>query len=116
MKTNNQPYSDQPPGATPDNTRVGNFHKNDGLANGYDDGYAATGSTSCPTIGQNCLTDVGAYNSSPSYYGTFDQGGNVREWNEVIFKPICARRAWRGVEPPRLRRAARQFSLRRRGK
>jgi formylglycine-generating enzyme len=26
---------------------------------------------------------VGAYTSSPSYYGTFDQGGNVYEWNEM---------------------------------
>jgi len=28
------------------------------------------------------LTEVGAYASSDSPYGTFDQGGNVREWNE----------------------------------
>jgi len=31
------------------------------------------------------LTDVGAYSASPSYYGTFDQGGNVSEWNERIY-------------------------------
>jgi hypothetical protein len=37
----------------------------------------------------NCLgaagprtTDVGSYSGSPSPYGTFDQGGNVHEWNE----------------------------------
>ena len=30
------------------------------------------------------LTDVGAYTSSDSPYGTFDQGGNVWEWNEAI--------------------------------
>jgi formylglycine-generating enzyme required for sulfatase activity len=29
-------------------------------------------------------TDVGAYTTSPSDYGTFDQGGNVWEWNEAI--------------------------------
>jgi sulfatase modifying factor 1 len=29
------------------------------------------------------LTDAGAYVLSPSYYGTFDQGGNVWEWNEA---------------------------------
>jgi len=28
-------------------------------------------------------TDVGAYTSSDSPYGTFDQGGNVREWTEA---------------------------------
>ena len=29
------------------------------------------------------MTDVGAYPSSPSYYGTYDQGGNIWEWNET---------------------------------
>jgi formylglycine-generating enzyme required for sulfatase activity len=27
---------------------------------------------------------VGSYTGSPSPYGTFDQGGNVEEWNEAI--------------------------------
>lgn len=84
MRTNSLPYSDQPPGATPNNTRVGNFNKNDGLGNGYDDGFAVTGST-LRISSQNYLTDVGAYASSPSFYGTFDQGGNVWEWNEMQF-------------------------------
>jgi hypothetical protein len=36
------------------------------------------------------LTSVGAYTGSASPFGTFDQGGNVQEWNEsVIFSPIC---------------------------
>jgi formylglycine-generating enzyme required for sulfatase activity len=83
MKTNSLPYSDQPPGATPDNTRVGNFYQDDSVANGYDDGYAVTGSTSYSSS-QNYLTDVGAYASSPSFYGTFDQGGNMWEWNEAL--------------------------------
>jgi formylglycine-generating enzyme required for sulfatase activity len=84
MITNSDPYSDQPPGATPDDARVANFYSNDGLANGYDDGFAVTGSTSY-TYGPNYnyLTDVGAYTSSASYYGTFDQGGNAYEWNET---------------------------------
>ena len=29
------------------------------------------------------LTEVGAYIDSPSPYGTFDQGGNLAEWNET---------------------------------
>lgn len=29
-------------------------------------------------------TNVGAYIDSSSYYGTFDQGGNVFEWNEEV--------------------------------
>ena len=82
MRTNSIPYSDQPPGATPDNTRVGNFYRDDGLANGYDDGIAVTGSTNFDP-NQNYLTDAGAYSSSPSYFGTFDQGGNVAEWTET---------------------------------
>lgn len=31
------------------------------------------------------LTNVGAYSLSDSPYGTYDQGGNVWEWNEVIW-------------------------------
>jgi sulfatase modifying factor 1 len=32
---------------------------------------------------QNYLTNVGAFTSSPSAYGTFDQGGNVQEWTDL---------------------------------
>lgn len=31
------------------------------------------------------LTAVGAYTGSGSFYGTFDQGGNVFEWNDVVY-------------------------------
>jgi formylglycine-generating enzyme len=82
-KSNAVPISDQPPGNTIDNTRVANFNFDDGVANGFNDGYAVTGST-IKSTSQNYLTDVGAYTSSPSYYGTFDQGGNVYEWNESL--------------------------------
>jgi formylglycine-generating enzyme required for sulfatase activity len=55
-------------------------------ANFYDPttGFAVTGS---PTYVASIdyRTDVGAYASSSSPYGTFDQGGNVWEWNEEIF-------------------------------
>jgi formylglycine-generating enzyme len=30
------------------------------------------------------LTEVGAYSTSPSAYGTFDQAGNVWEWNDAV--------------------------------
>jgi sulfatase modifying factor 1 len=83
-RTNSQPYSAQPPGSgapTPSNTA--NFFNNDGIANGYNDGSAVTGS---PTYNssQNYLNDAGAYVFSASPYGTFDQGGNVFEWNEAL--------------------------------
>jgi len=32
---------------------------------------------------QNYLTDVGAYANSSSYYGTFDQNGDVYQWNDL---------------------------------
>jgi formylglycine-generating enzyme required for sulfatase activity len=32
---------------------------------------------------QNYLTDVGAFTNSASYYGTFDQSGNVFQWNDL---------------------------------
>ena len=33
-------------------------------------------------LSQNYLTDVGAFSGSGSFYGTFDQSGNVEEWND----------------------------------
>ena len=48
-------------------------------ANHYD--YSGTGSF---TIGAPYWrTEVGAFAASPSAYGTFDQGGNVYQWNEA---------------------------------
>jgi sulfatase modifying factor 1 len=70
--TNTTPTS-APPGNTPN------------AANYYDGttGYAVTGSTTYNS-NQNYLTDVGAYTASASPYGTFDQGGNVFQWNEAL--------------------------------
>ena len=80
----NEPYSDQPPGSdAPVQANTANFYKHDGLVNGYDDGYAVTGSASY-VHAENYLTDVGEYTLSDSFYGTFDQGGNVWEWNEAL--------------------------------
>lgn len=80
------PYSDQPPGLlAPANSA--NFIHDDNMANGYNDGYAVTGSTSFDP-NQNYLTVVGAYTGSVSPYGTFDQSGNVEEWNEALVAGI----------------------------
>ena len=57
-----------------------------GSANYYGDDYA---------IGSPYYrTEVGAYDAKPSDspYATFDQGGNVREWNEIELLP-----SWRGL-------------------
>ncbi|MGA2034460.1 MAG: hypothetical protein ABSG68_19615, partial [Thermoguttaceae bacterium] len=44
-----------------------------------DDNGMGGGGYTDPT---NYLTPVGAFSSSPGAYGTFDQGGEVWQWNE----------------------------------
>jgi len=41
--------------------------------------------TNAPTYDstQNYLTNVGAFTGSQSFYGTFDQSGNVSQWNDL---------------------------------
>ncbi|MFM1903415.1 MAG: hypothetical protein RLZZ440_1315 [Planctomycetota bacterium] len=51
-------------------------------ANYYTGDYAVTQSVS-RSPSQNYLTDVGAFTNSQSAYGTFDQSGNVFEWNDL---------------------------------
>jgi formylglycine-generating enzyme required for sulfatase activity len=41
-------------------------------------------------------TNVGTYSSDPSSYGTFDQGGNVWEWNDAVTSFALSRRGLRG--------------------
>ena len=48
----------------------------------YAGDYAVTKSASY-SASQNYLTDVGAFSGSGSFYGTFDQSGNVYEWNDL---------------------------------
>jgi len=54
----------------------------------------AANSANCDAPGSNATdadvdapTIVGSFTGSPSPFGTFDQGGNVTEWNETIFSP-----------------------------
>jgi formylglycine-generating enzyme len=44
--------------------------------------YSVTQSSSYSSS-QNYLTDVGAFTNSESLYGTFDQSGNVFQWNDL---------------------------------
>lgn len=80
------------------------YHKNDGATGNYwssptgtddtpnnnlptsDTGNSANFANSSFTTGSFSypLTDAGAYTLSSSPYGTFDQGGNVSEWNEAV--------------------------------
>ena len=45
---------------------------------------ATPNSANCHPGGPADLTAVGSYTGSASPYGTYDQGGNVSEWNEAI--------------------------------
>lgn len=81
------PVSDQPG----DDPSAVNYFRNDNLANGFNDGFAVNGSRSYPNS-TNPLTDVGAYTAATSPYGTFDQNGNVWEWNEAVISSNSSRR------------------------
>jgi formylglycine-generating enzyme required for sulfatase activity len=86
-KSNVPPFSDQPPGVhTPNPANSSNNYADDGIANGYNDGFAVTGMLD-RSAGVNFLTDVGAYPMASSFYGTFDQAGNADEWMEGALPP-----------------------------
>ena len=93
-RTNSTPYSAQPPGSSaPTQSNTANYNNaDDDTGNGYNDGFAVTGSIIYDPS-QNYLTDVGAYTQSSSFYGTFDQAGNVYQWNEAL---ISGSRGLRG--------------------
>jgi formylglycine-generating enzyme len=67
--------------ADPDNT-IGSGPNNANIRDNATN-YAVTNST-VYSAGQNYLTDVGSFSGAASYYGTFDQSGNVFEWTESL--------------------------------
>lgn len=68
----------------PSLSHAANFFADDHLVNGINDGYSVTGSIIAdPT--KNYLTDAGAFTDSVGPYNTFDQAGNVWEWNESMY-------------------------------
>ena len=72
----------------------GNFYRDDGIINGFNNGYAVNDSRTVPT--GNVLTEAGAFSLADSFYGTFDQGGNVWEWNDAINGSVLELRGLRG--------------------
>jgi formylglycine-generating enzyme required for sulfatase activity len=82
------------------------FHKNDGVTGNYWD-YATQSDTvpsnTLPDTGNNASyqgppgtftigapywrTEVGTFATSESAYGTYDQSGNVYEWNDTAIRP-----------------------------
>jgi formylglycine-generating enzyme required for sulfatase activity len=71
--------SNATPGSVPDNDITKRHRPNQ--ANYFNGGFAVTQAIT-PSPSQNYLTDVGAFSKSASFYGTFDQAGNVYEWTD----------------------------------
>ncbi len=70
--------------ATQSNTAPGNIVGNSpNQANYFTVVFSVTQSLNYLSATQNYLTDVGAFTGSGSYYGTFDQNGNVWQWNDL---------------------------------
>ena len=81
-RSNSEPVSDQP---AEDRPEAVNYFNDDNLDNGFNDGFAISGVTLYPSPSvANPFSDVGAYVSSSSPYGTLDQNGNVYEWTEGL--------------------------------
>ena len=70
--------------ATKSNTAPGNtIGSGANQANYYNGVYSVTQSW-IYDYSQNYLTDVGVFSGSGSAYGTYDQGGDVFQWNDAV--------------------------------
>ena len=57
----------------------------------YNNGVFSVTQSGSYSGSQNYLTDVGAFTNSGSSYGTFDQSGNVDQWNDLDGTPGSSR-------------------------
>ena len=59
-------------------------------ANHFTNGRYSATQSSWYVESQNYLTEVGAFSSSTSFYGTFDQSGNVYQWTDATGTELVA--------------------------
>ena len=69
--------------ATQSNTAPGNAIGSTANQANYNNGVYSVTQSSGYSATQNYLTDVGAFSGSGSFYDTFDQSGNVFQWNDL---------------------------------
>jgi formylglycine-generating enzyme required for sulfatase activity len=69
--------------ATQSNTAPGNMIGSTANQANYNSGVYSVTQSGDYSDTQNYLTDVGAFTNSASFYGTFDQSGNVFQWNDL---------------------------------
>jgi formylglycine-generating enzyme required for sulfatase activity len=69
--------------ATQRNTAPGNQIGSGANQANYNNGVYSVTQSASYSASQNYLTDVGAFSGSGSFYGTFDQSGNVYQWNDL---------------------------------
>jgi formylglycine-generating enzyme len=69
--------------ATQSNAAPGNVIGSGSNKANYVNGVLSVTQSSSYSLSQNYLTDVGAFTNSASFYGTFDQSGNVYQWNDL---------------------------------
>jgi hypothetical protein len=83
--------------ATQSNTDPGNVIGNGANQANYNTGAGYSVTLFHYEVNQNYLTDVGAFSASGSFYGTFDQTGNVYQWNDLNSAPGSTRGLRGGV-------------------
>ncbi len=69
--------------ATQSNTAPGNQIGSAANQANYNNGLYSVTQSASYSRSQNYLTDVGAFSGSGSFYGTFDQSGNVYQWTDL---------------------------------